>query len=121
MDVTESPIERPKYGQKRFFSGKQKRHTLKSQFVIDLETLQIICVVNDSGRKHDFKLFIHSKVRFHRDTESLEDSGYQGIAKFHTNSHLPRKKPRKGKLTKEDKQFNRNARASPSCGWTRQP
>lgn len=39
MDVTESPIERPKYdGQKRFFSGKQKRHTLKSQFVIDLET-----------------------------------------------------------------------------------
>ena len=34
MDVTESPIERPKYGQKRFFSGKQKQHTLKSQFVI---------------------------------------------------------------------------------------
>ncbi|MHC5830960.1 MAG: transposase family protein, partial [Nostoc sp.] len=76
MDVTESPIERPKYGQKRFFSGKQKRHTLKSQFVIDLETLQVICVVNDSGRRHDFKLFIHSKVRFHPDTESLEDSGY---------------------------------------------
>jgi len=108
MDVTESPIERPKYGQKRFFSGKQKRHTLKSQFVIDLETLQVICVVNDSGRRHDFKLFIHSKVRFHPDTESLEDSGYQGIAKFHANSRIPRKKPRKGKLTKEDKQFNRD-------------
>ncbi|MDZ7955377.1 IS5 family transposase [Nostoc sp. DedQUE09] len=107
MDVTESPIERPKYGQKHFFSGKQKRHTLKSQFVIDLETLQVICVVNDSGRRHDFKLFIHSKVRFHPDTESLEDSGYQGIAKFHANSRTPRKQPRRGKLTKEDKQFNR--------------
>ncbi|TFI52619.1 hypothetical protein BLD44_020360 [Mastigocladus laminosus UU774] len=34
MDVTETPIERPLSGQKRFFSGKQKRHTLKSQFVI---------------------------------------------------------------------------------------
>lgn len=108
IDVTESPIERPKYGQKRFFSGKQKRHTLKSQFVIDLETLQVLCVFNDSGRRHDFKLFIHSKVRFHSETESLEDSGYQGIAKFHVNSHVPRKKPKKGKLTKEDKQFNRD-------------
>lgn len=91
-----------------FFSEKQKRHTLKSQFVIDLETLQGICVVNDSGRRYDFRLFIHSKVRFHPDTESLEDSGYQGIAKFNANSHAPRKKPRKGKLTKEQKQFNRD-------------
>lgn len=108
MDVTESPIERPKSGQKRFYSGKQRRHTLKSQFVIDLETSQVRCVANDSGRRHDYKLFIHSKVRFHADTESLEDSGYQGIAKFHTNCHLPRKKPRGGKLTKQDKRFNRD-------------
>ncbi len=76
--------------------------------MIDLETLQVLCVFNDSGRRHDFKLFIHSKVRFHSETESLEDSGYQGIAKFHANSHVPRKKPRKGKLTKEDKRFNRD-------------
>jgi len=108
MDVTESPIERPKCGQKRFYSGKKGQHTLKSQFVIDLETSQVRCVVNDSGRRHDFKLFVESKVRFHPDTQSLEDSGYQGIAKFHTNSLLPRKKPRGGKLTKEDKRFNRD-------------
>jgi len=37
MDVTESQIERPKHGQKRFYSGKQKRHTLKSQLIIDRE------------------------------------------------------------------------------------
>ncbi|YAG09508.1 hypothetical protein NSTC731_05876 [Nostoc sp. DSM 114167] len=24
MDITESPIERPKYGQKSFYSGKQR-------------------------------------------------------------------------------------------------
>lgn len=47
-------------------------------------------------------------MRFHADTESLEDSGYQGIAQFHTNCHLPRKKPRGGKLTQEDKRFNRD-------------
>ncbi|WP_420758262.1 transposase family protein [Nostoc sp. CALU 546] len=108
MDVTESPTEGPKYGQKRFFSGKQKRHTLKSQFVIDLERLQVICVVNNSVRRLDFRLFIHNKVRFHPHTKSLEDSGYQGIAKFYAHSYVPIKKPIKGKLTKEEKQFNRD-------------
>ena len=80
MDVTKSPIERPKHGQKRFYSGKQKRHTLKSQLIIDQETQEIRCVVNGYGRQHDYKLFLDSKVRFHALTESLEDSGYQGIS-----------------------------------------
>ena len=34
MDVTETPIERPKRKQKEFYSGKKKRHTLKSQFCL---------------------------------------------------------------------------------------
>lgn len=55
MDVTESPIERPKHGQKRFYSGKQKRHPLKSQLIIDQETQEIRCVVNGYGRQHDYK------------------------------------------------------------------
>ena len=33
MDVTETPIERPKRKQKEFYSGKKKRHTLKSQLI----------------------------------------------------------------------------------------
>lgn len=107
MDVTESQIERPKHGQKRFYSGKQKRHTLKSQLIIDLATLEIRCVVNGEGRKHDYKLFVESKIHFHPDTESLEDSGYQGISKLHANSNLPKKKPRGGKLTNVQKQSNR--------------
>lgn len=108
MDVTESPIERPKHGQKRFYSGKQKQHTLKSQLVIDLATFEIRCVVNGSGRRHDYKLFVDSKVRFHPETESLEDSGYQGISKLHRNCRFPKKKPKKGKLTPEDKHYNRS-------------
>ncbi len=32
------------------------------------------------GRKHDYKLFVNSRMRFHPETESLEDSGYQGIS-----------------------------------------
>jgi hypothetical protein len=32
MDVMESPIEKPTRGQKKFFSGKQGKHTLKTLF-----------------------------------------------------------------------------------------
>jgi len=37
MDVTESQIERPKRGQKRFYSGKQKRHPLAIAANADLQ------------------------------------------------------------------------------------
>jgi len=35
------------------------------------------------------------------------DSGYQGIAEIHRNSETPKKKPKGGKLTKEEKSENR--------------
>jgi phenylpropionate dioxygenase-like ring-hydroxylating dioxygenase large terminal subunit len=64
MDVMESPIERPKKGQKKFFSGKQGEHTLKTQVVIHQKTSQIICLGHGKGRIHDFRLFKSSGVKF---------------------------------------------------------
>jgi hypothetical protein len=37
----------------------------------------------------------------------LADSGYQGLGKLHAKSRTPRRKPRKGQLTDEQKQSNR--------------
>ena len=37
----------------------------------------------------------------------LTDTGYQGIAKIHSNSELPKKKTKKNPLSKEDKKNNR--------------
>ena len=34
LDVTEQPIERPKKGQKAYYSGKKKRHTLKTEIPV---------------------------------------------------------------------------------------
>ncbi|MDR0475369.1 MAG: IS5/IS1182 family transposase, partial [Treponema sp.] len=34
-------------------------------------------------------------------------SGYQGILKFHKNSETPKKKPKGGELTDEEKEGNR--------------
>ena len=103
MDVTETPIERPKKKQKDFFSGKRGYHTLKSQLVADQNTEEIICVFCGKGRGHDFSLFKKSRVRFHSLTTSIEDSSYQGIAAYHSNSYTPKKKPKNGKLKEYNK------------------
>jgi len=35
------------------------------------------------------------------------DSGYQGIARLHAHSEIPKRKPRGGELTREEKARNR--------------
>ncbi len=42
MDVMESPIERPTKHQKRFYSGKQREHTLKTQVVFGQKSQAIV-------------------------------------------------------------------------------
>jgi hypothetical protein len=60
------------------------------------------------GREHDFRLFKRSKLRPHPDTELLADSGYQGLAKLHSNSGTPHKRRRKSiALTPEQQAYNR--------------
>ena len=38
----------------------------------------------------------------------MGDKGYQGIKKIHTNSRIPKKKPRGSKLNYEDKKNNQD-------------
>lgn len=107
VDVTESPIERPKRRQKQFYSGKKKRHTFKSQVVVNPSTRAIVCTAHGKGRRHDFRLLQSSRVRFHTQTEGLGDKGYQGMHRLHAKSLTPKKKPRGGQLSTADKQYNR--------------
>ena len=99
MDVRESPIERPKKGQKKFFSGKQGEHTLKTQVVIHQKSSQIICLGHAKGRMHDFRLFKTSGVKFGELLKVIADKGYQGIHKIHQLSETPIKKSLGKKLT----------------------
>jgi Helix-turn-helix of DDE superfamily endonuclease/DDE superfamily endonuclease len=79
MDVTETPIERPKHRQRRFYSGKKKQHPLKSQVLIDRDTGQVICLYFGKGRQHDFKLFQAFGVHLHPDTQGLNVWGFPDI------------------------------------------
>ncbi|KJW05908.1 transposase DDE domain protein [Orientia tsutsugamushi str. UT144] len=106
IDATESPIERPKKKQKFYYSGKKKRHTLKTQIVVDKKTRQVICTDFSNGKKHDFRLFKESKILIHPNIKAITDAEYQGIQKIHNNSELPKKKSKKNPVTKNDKKNN---------------
>jgi hypothetical protein len=107
MDVTETPVERPKRKQEEFYSGKKERHTLKSQLIINQETGEIICTFFGKGRCHDFSLFKASGIHLHAEIQGIHDSGYQGIDQFHSNSYTPEKKPKNRELSILEKDYNR--------------
>lgn len=106
IDVTEQPIERPVKGQKPYYSGKKKRHTIKVQILASArgEILSVDCA---KGKQHDFSIFKESDVLRQKDSELLADSGYQGLNKYHENSVIPIKKKKKVPHTAEVKAHNR--------------
>ena len=92
VDVSEHEIERPKKKQKKYYSGKQKYHTIKSQVLANKKSAKIICTAFSEGKTHDFSLFKKSKVGMNEKLELLADKGYQVIKKIHNNSRTPSKK-----------------------------
>ena len=108
-------LKRPLSGQKRqrrYYSGKKKRHTIKTQLVVQKSTRRILCIAHDKGRRHDFRLFKKSKVRLRPQAKALVDSGYQGLQKLHAQTEMLKKRSKKKPLTKEDKARNRKISAS---------
>ena len=70
--------------------------------------MKILCVAENIGKTHDFKLYKDSVG--HRMLSTIKaqaDSGYQGITTYHLNSETPKKKPRGGQLTAEEKAENK--------------
>lgn len=92
--------------QRKHYSGKKKRHTIKTQIVVDKSKNTVICTSFSNGKKHDFRLFKESKTHINPSVKVLADTGYQGIQKIHKNSVLPKKRKRNVELTREEKLKN---------------
>jgi hypothetical protein len=114
IDTFEQPIQRP---QERnvadtYFSGKKKRHTLKSQVAVNEETGQIVDVPESArGPAADIKLLEDSKLleRLPPGVGGIGDLAYVGIEKLHPQGlgAAPRRKPRGKERPAEDVCYNR--------------
>ena len=102
------PLYSAQKKQKKFYSGKKKQHTIKSQVVVDKKSARIICTSFCNGKCHDFRLFKESKTHIHPKIIVITDTGYQGLSRIHTKSMLPKKRTKKRPLTPEDIQNNKN-------------
>lgn len=106
VDATEHPIQRPKKGQKRFYSGKKKRHTRKSEIRISKKGRIVGLSKSRPGSQHDFNIH-KSEPPIHRDIDVFVDSGYQGLDKIHKRTKLPFKGTKNKPLDQEKKEHNR--------------
>lgn len=75
--------------QKYYYSGKNKRHTVKMQAMIHYSTGQILHTCFAKGRVHDFKLFKKSMKSLHFRPFILADKGYLGLAKTGLRGLIP--------------------------------
>ncbi|MEY3221197.1 MAG: hypothetical protein RLZZ203_53 [Cyanobacteriota bacterium] len=105
VDSTEQPIERPSEQdiQKPYYSGKQKRHTLKSQVISLPESLEIIDVlIGEKGSRSDISMLRQRLNKFDKNQGFLGDKAYAGESQV----VIPKKKPKKGELSQEEKDEN---------------
>jgi hypothetical protein len=114
FDATERPTRRPERGQREFYSGKKKRHTIKTQVVVVRKRkspgpgakprrLRIAAVCESHpGSVHDKKVYDAARVVAPRDAKRTGDTAYLGTA-----LETPTRKPRGGKLTERQRAGNR--------------
>jgi hypothetical protein len=112
IDTFEQPVQRPRKRQKRFYSGKKKRHTLKSQVAVDEETGAIVDVAASvPGPTADIKVLKKSKLlkRLPKGVGGLGDLAYVGIADLHPQGlgSAPRRKPRGQPRPLADRRYNK--------------
>ena len=106
VDSVEQPIDRPSDNeeQKKFFSGKKKQHTLKSQVVGLPGAKDIVDIeVGFPGPTADINLFRQQQTKFDEQQKFEGDKGYQGG----NNITTPHKKKRKQQLSHQQKEENK--------------
>jgi DDE superfamily endonuclease/Helix-turn-helix of DDE superfamily endonuclease len=113
IDGTERKTQRPKKIKisKKRYSGKKKTHTRKNTIICNEQKQILLISPTKEGKIHDLTQLKKSGVLEHLPghINLWVDKGYQGITKYLPNNNavmMPHKKPRKGKLTVNQKQEN---------------
>lgn len=121
IDATECPCVRPsdEVEQKKRYSGKKKRHTIKSMIVSTPAKMILMVSLFVAGSTHDYSLFkelFNPELNWFESLKVYVDLGFLGIVSSYPNNKgikIPYKKKRKSKnnpnpeLTRNQKRFNK--------------
>lgn len=109
IDGTERRRQRPKdqEEQKRFYSGKKKTHTVKNNVIVTLGKRRVEYLGGTwEGKKHDKSISDEEGHEFPEGSILYKDTGFQGYEPAGVDTRQPKKKPRGGELTVEEKEQN---------------
>jgi hypothetical protein len=108
IDCTEQPVQRPQDddAQKEHYSGKKKRHTLKTEYVVTRAGRIAAISESHPGSRHDLAIR-RQGAKLPKRAHVYADSAYQGYDKEHRSIDFPYKKPKGGALDEDEKRYNR--------------
>jgi hypothetical protein len=111
IDSSKQEIPRPKNKRRRksYYSGKKKRHTVKTQFMVNSEGLILHKTDHRKGRKHDYDVYKNNHPITPVQVENVFDLGYFGVQNdFPTvKSVLPVRKKKNVVLSGEERTYKR--------------
>jgi hypothetical protein len=113
MDSTEQQqIPRPVDNRRRkmYYSGKKKRHTVKTQLMVNNQGIIIHKTDHKKGRRHDYDIYKRNHPVTPKKVVNVFDLGYLGVEKDFSEqlSSIPKRKKRNLDLSQEEKEYNKN-------------
>ena len=111
-DCTEQQMPRPenKRRRKMYYSGKKKRHTVKTQLMVNNQGLIIHKTGHKKGQRHDYDIYKKNHPVTPKQVVSVFDLGYLGVEKDfpEQKSSIPNKKKKPKRVVSEEKEYNQN-------------
>lgn len=112
IDSTEQQIPRPvdKKRRKAYYSGKKKRHTVKTQFMVNNRGFIIHKTNHKRGCRHDYDIYKNNHPVTPKEVVNVFDLGYLGIEKDFPEqlSSIPNRKKRNLQLSGDHKEYNKS-------------
>jgi hypothetical protein len=108
IDGTERRLPRPQHRgkQKRFYSGRKKRHAVKNVIIVGRRKV-LWCSPTVPARCHDKAVADQARLRLPDKIDLLGDSGFEGLAAGEAGVVTPWKRRKGRRLHWKRRQFNR--------------
>ena len=111
-DCTEQQIPRPENRRRRkvSYSGKKKRHTVKTQIMVNNQGVIIHKTGHKKGGRHDYYIYKKDHPVTPKQVVNVFDLGYLGVERDYPEqlSSLPYKKKKDQELSAEEKECNKS-------------
>ncbi len=105
-DCTEQTVHRPARKQRCWYSGKKKRHTIKTEIIVTEKGRIVAASRPAPGRVHDIEVRRRGPP-LPKGSRLYADSGYQGYQNDHPAIDIPYKRSKKKPLTTDERTYNR--------------